>query len=194
MEILDKVRTEELVAETKRRFNTKEPLIFKGTTAEWNALSAEEQDAYSVKIITDDGDTGDIADTVESGNLNAVTSNAVFDAVASADEGTPSTVIDSKTFTTKDGVPGNSGSPALAYTYTLPQSGTLIVNAYYGNTGSEFSELLIKVNGTQVSLQHGTANWVSYSATMYLKKGTVVEIWTRRDAGTVRNGTLYLVK
>lgn len=58
-----------------------ETLIFKGTTAEWDALTTAEQEAYAVKIITDDGDTGAVVDSVESGNFNAVTSNAVYDFV-----------------------------------------------------------------------------------------------------------------
>lgn len=34
--------------------DSKEPLTFKGTTAEWNALTPAEQAAYEVKYITDD--------------------------------------------------------------------------------------------------------------------------------------------
>lgn len=34
--------------------DSKEPVTFKGTTAEWNALTPAEQNAYEVKYITDD--------------------------------------------------------------------------------------------------------------------------------------------
>lgn len=33
--------------------DSKEPLTFKGTTAEWNALTPTEQDSYEVKYIID---------------------------------------------------------------------------------------------------------------------------------------------
>ncbi len=52
---------------------------FQGTRAEWNALSSTEQANYDIVNITDDVAEGGavVVDEVTSGNLNAVTSNAV---------------------------------------------------------------------------------------------------------------------
>ena len=60
--------------------NAKEPQIFKGTSAEWDALTAAEQAQYSVKMITDDSETGEVVDSVTDGDMRAVTSNAVYNA------------------------------------------------------------------------------------------------------------------
>ena len=57
----------------------KEPKIFKGTSAEWDALTAAEQAKYNVKMITDD-ETGATVDAVIDGDMRAVTSNAVYKA------------------------------------------------------------------------------------------------------------------
>lgn len=56
---------------------------FTGTQTEWDALSSTEKLNYDIADITDDGETGDIADVVEDGNMNPVTSNAVYDAIVS---------------------------------------------------------------------------------------------------------------
>lgn len=60
----------------------KEPKIFKGTSAEWDDLTAAEQAQYSVKMITDD-ETGEVVDAVTNGDMRAVTSNAVATEVLS---------------------------------------------------------------------------------------------------------------
>ena len=53
--------------------------IFSGTSAEWDALPLEDKITYDYIMPDDDGETGDIADVVESGNHNPVESDAVFD-------------------------------------------------------------------------------------------------------------------
>lgn len=54
--------------------------VFKGTKAEWIALSAAEKSKYPLVALTDDADyVGNIVDTVADGNMSAVTSNAVYD-------------------------------------------------------------------------------------------------------------------
>lgn len=53
---------------------------FIGTRAEWNRLTEEEKAAYNGRVvnITDDSLLSDsVVDTVEEGNMSAVTSNAV---------------------------------------------------------------------------------------------------------------------
>ena len=54
--------------------------IFTGTQAEWNALTTAEKNEYSQANITDSSSTVFVpVDTVADGNMNPVTSNAVYD-------------------------------------------------------------------------------------------------------------------
>jgi len=57
------------------------PAIFVGTTQKWDALTAAEKAQYKVVNLTNDAVGGDmvVVDTVEDGNFNPVTSNAVYD-------------------------------------------------------------------------------------------------------------------
>ena len=55
--------------------DSKEPKTFKGTTAEWNALTPAEQAAYEVKYITDDV-VADIVPEISEIDLGTVTINA----------------------------------------------------------------------------------------------------------------------
>lgn len=54
---------------------------FVGTSAEWNALSAEDKAKYILVNLTDDKESlgSEVVDAVTDGVLNPVTSNAVFD-------------------------------------------------------------------------------------------------------------------
>lgn len=57
--------------------------IFVGTQAEWNALSTAEQNEYSQASLTDVNSVVHVpVDVVADGNMNPVTSNAVYDAIA----------------------------------------------------------------------------------------------------------------
>lgn len=53
---------------------------FTGTRAEWEALSATEKAAYNIVNLTDDpaGSGMVVVDVIQNGNMNAVTSNAVY--------------------------------------------------------------------------------------------------------------------
>jgi len=63
--------------------------IFTGTQAEWDALSAAEKNEYSQANITDSSSTVFIpVDTVSDGNMNPVTSNAVYDKLINYTTGT----------------------------------------------------------------------------------------------------------
>lgn len=71
--------------------------IFTGTQAEWDALTTAEKNEYSQANITDTSSTVFIpVDTVTDGNMNPVTSNAVYDKLVNYTTGTatanPSTV------------------------------------------------------------------------------------------------------
>lgn len=60
--------------------------IFIGTQAEWDALTTAEKNEYSQANITDTSSTVFIpVDTVADGNMNPVTSNAVYDYLAPVD-------------------------------------------------------------------------------------------------------------
>lgn len=55
---------------------------FNGTHAEWNALTSAQKAMYNVVNFTDDEAIGlTISDVVQDGNMNPVTSNAVYDAI-----------------------------------------------------------------------------------------------------------------
>jgi len=71
---------ETVLSEFSDSIKGKEPQIFKGTLAEWESLTAEEQAKYSVRCHPDI-DTGDVVDAVTDGDLRAVSSNAVYDAL-----------------------------------------------------------------------------------------------------------------
>ena len=56
------------------------PATFVGTTQEWDALTAAEKAQYKIVNLTNDVTGGEtvVVDTIENGNLNPVTSNAVY--------------------------------------------------------------------------------------------------------------------
>ena len=56
-------------------------LVFTGDLSEWNNLSIAEKKSYDEALITDDMDTGEVVDAVTNGDMRAVTSNAVYDAI-----------------------------------------------------------------------------------------------------------------
>jgi len=57
-------------------------LVFKGTLDEWEALTTAEKKAYDEALIADDMDTGEVVDAVTDGDMRAVTSNAVAEALS----------------------------------------------------------------------------------------------------------------
>lgn len=61
----------------------KHPNIFTGTRAEWYALEIDEKKKYLLVCLTDDlaGEEWFLANVVEDGNMNPVTSNAVYQAI-----------------------------------------------------------------------------------------------------------------
>lgn len=72
MKYLDEHGTETVLKKIKNQ-------IWRGTQAEWDALSADEKDKYEQAEIIglDNNGVVYVADKVESGNMNPVTSNAV---------------------------------------------------------------------------------------------------------------------
>lgn len=76
---LNEERTQELVDGVKERLAGVER-SFVGTQEAWDELTDGEKAKYTLVNITDDGETGDVVDVVENGNMNPVTSNAVYEA------------------------------------------------------------------------------------------------------------------
>ena len=76
---------EELMQGIADALAKKEDNVFKGSTAQWEALTDEEKAAFRVVIISD-GTTGtavvQVVNVIESGNPNAVTSGAVADIIS----------------------------------------------------------------------------------------------------------------
>lgn len=76
--------------------------VWRGTQAEWDAISATDKDFYDQAEISGINNDGMVyvADKIENGNMNAVTSNAVYGAIAQikfatiSNEGAASTVGD----------------------------------------------------------------------------------------------------
>lgn len=63
-------------------------LVFKGTLEEWEALTTVEKKTYDEALITNDMDTGEVVNAVTNGDMRAVTSNAVYDAMNVVQSGT----------------------------------------------------------------------------------------------------------
>ena len=72
---------------------SKQNYIFRGTHDEWDNLSAAEKARYDIVAFTDDGETGDITNAVTDGDMRAITSNAVYDALNNVGGGIPTGVI-----------------------------------------------------------------------------------------------------
>lgn len=70
--------------------NKKEPKIFKGTAAEWDALTTAEKNEFGMCIIDDDFSEvsidGEVVNVVAEDNPNAVSSGAVFASITSVIE------------------------------------------------------------------------------------------------------------
>ena len=82
LRILDENGTRTNINEVKRRLGLKENVIFVGTTAEWNALTAEQQNSYRIRILDDDFSQfnvdSPVVNVVAEDNDNAVSSGAVY--------------------------------------------------------------------------------------------------------------------
>ena len=58
--------------------------LWSGHRADWEALTPEQQSKYRYIMFDDDSETGETVDAVTDGDMRAVTSNAVADALVSA--------------------------------------------------------------------------------------------------------------
>lgn len=108
--------------------NAKEPQIFKGTSAEWDALTAAEQAQYSVKMITDD-ETGATVDAVTDGDMRAVTSNAVYNALGGLTIDI-SKIVSSNTFSVKALYDNYGNGTYLVYGQGTTGHGVIMVSLW----------------------------------------------------------------
>lgn len=73
------------IQEVKFPDNTKHTFVdgtlWSGHRADWEALTADEQSKYRYVMFDDDSETGETVDAVTDGDMRAVTSNAVADAL-----------------------------------------------------------------------------------------------------------------
>lgn len=128
MKYLDEYGTEKVLKKIKNQ-------IWRGTQAEWDALSAAEKDKYEQAEIIglDNNGVVYVVDRIEAGNMNPVTSNAV----AGIQPTSPSV---------QAVVENNAGDLSTAKTYTVSRAGLLKVHflkRYAGNTISLFVNGLV---------------------------------------------------
>ena len=91
-------------------------VTFTGTTAEWNALSADQKKRFDIVNLTDDADPAyTTVDAVTDGDMHAVTSNAVFDRLNVAFSGGLNLPAYSSTVA--------GGEEHVLGTYTIPETG-----------------------------------------------------------------------
>lgn len=81
------------INEVNTKTSNKQNYIFRGTHDEWDELSSSEKAQYDIVAFTDDGETGDITNAITDGDMRAVTSNAVYDALNNVGGGIPTGVI-----------------------------------------------------------------------------------------------------
>lgn len=81
----NRANLEDIMRGIAEALNKKEPLIFSGTTAEWNALTETEKSGYRIRILDDDFSeiqlTDTVVDVVAEDNENAVSSGAVYSSI-----------------------------------------------------------------------------------------------------------------
>lgn len=125
---------------------------FVGTQAEWNALTAEEKAEYELVNITDDAASGAqvVVDTVEDGNLNAVTSSATYNALVQ--------YVDLENITTRsDGSFYITSSDIDGEVISVHSHGThIIVPCAYGSDTYYFASINFSTLTKEVSTNIGT--------------------------------------
>ena len=158
-------------------------IVFRGTISEWNALTAEEQTAYSMRCHPDI-DTGYVVDAVADGDLRAVSSNAVYDAINVIQSGTGArntSYVSSENFICNWYKVGKICTVNIQYTLSqltpssveiiteLPKPVADIACVGEGNTNTNVSDFVIKKNGAvrthydgaSGQFMHGTATYIT---------------------------------
>lgn len=120
--------------------DSKEPLTFKGTTAEWNALTPAEQAAFEVKYITDD------VATVQNFHFKSGTVNFSCDA---------------NNWVTVD-ITFDSPMPDTDYVVTLESGGTSYVHVQNVTFKTVNGFTVIVWNRDKLTGNSGIINWQAF--------------------------------
>ena len=150
--------------------------IFVGTQAEWNALSTAEKNEYQQANLTDVNSVVHVpVDTIADGNMNPVTSNAVFDSLY-LHPGASSTTIYRHY---EDTVVGSTDYN-FTHTETIATSGWYRLSAecfFKDNAAVVSNSTRVSVNGmTMAYVTQFNQVWIANSDSVIvpLKAGTVV--------------------
>ena len=163
--------------------------IFVGTQAEWNNLSAAEQAQYTQANITDVNSVVNVpVDTIADGNMNPVTSNAVY-----------------------DGLYRNGTAATSIYNWNVDHPMTVAEGAYnftHSETIAEDGWYLLRVEATQKNQDQVLSNYCKISIGNYpvvstagfiawapnqesvvvpIKAGTVINVEAHYDAENADN-------
>ena len=152
-------------------------VIFTGTSTEWNAVV--DKSKYDIVNLTDEA-TGEVVDAVENGNLNPVTSNAVYDGLSLKVNTTAITnpnLLDNPWFTVNQRgngtISSKDGYIIDRWTYlNAPTSGGTSVTSengvrFYGQTGNRF--FIQKLPADEIALLVDK----TFTATVLLSDGTI---------------------
>lgn len=175
---LDEIRTEELIEETKNRLNKKEPVVFKGTTAEWNALTEEEKSVYSMRCFTD-GSGGEIVDNYST--VETKTNKVWID-------GKPiyRKVIDNIPFPEEADIaqePNHIAMAQLDITSAFPNIGTIVSTCIRIIDKSSGAEFTCPRNWQTTSASDGSYMIVMINASITISDNTVTaEVTSNRKA------------
>lgn len=150
--------------------------IFVGTQAEWDALSTAEQNEYSQASLTDVNSVVHVpVDVVADGNMNPVTSNAVYDAMY-IDNTSLFTVIASGNYTATTDNDLHTFADVI-----IPADGWYLIrvdiNNKTGGVVSNYMDVNIKNKGMLVRVgQTASSSWSvnNDSIVIPLAKGTVL--------------------
>ena len=152
--------------------------IFVGTLNDWNLLSTAEQNAYTQANITDANGMGTtVVDTVQDGNLNAVSSNAVYDSLYRS--GTTATSIYS--WSVDHAMTVAEGNYNFTHSETLAADGWYLLNIqamqkHHDNVMTNYVKIFVGNN--DVLSASGFIAWCPNlnSVVVPLKAGTVVTV------------------
>lgn len=146
--------------------------IWHGTLAEWDALSATEKAKYDqAEVIDEYTGVPVVVDKVEAGNLNPVTSNAVYDAMN-----------DVKTITPAPVTGGAAGTPDYAHpktisgsTWTADEDVWVNYTKVYPSNDQAWPAYALKADDVVVSTTVAIANSKIMLFAGRIPKGTVLK-------------------
>lgn len=123
--------------------------IFTGTQAEWDALTTAEKNEYSQANITDSNSTVFVpVDTVADGNMNPVTSNAVYDKLISYTTGTA---------TANSSIVTGSATWQRIGSVVIVELKDIILNGY-GSNRTMFSNLPTAIDRVDTVISNGSVH------------------------------------